>query len=160
MDDFNEIKNWTGNLNLTAEDSASNYEGADAISSKGTALTLQRMVDSIMADNLELNTRLSAIETKVTTMCAGLSRPQVKSRAEFPHESTIGDRYLRPAMHLDPKTTTRRDPDLFHGHNEHFFPLGRRTRDLKDQMIADQQEQRERTHEAVDDVEAYAEGQL
>lgn len=31
--------------------------------------------------------------------------------------------------------------------------------DLKDQMIADQQEQRERTHEAVDDVEAYVEGQ-
>jgi hypothetical protein len=31
--------------------------------------------------------------------------------------------------------------------------------DLKDQMIADQQERRERMHQAVDDLEVHAEGQ-
>lgn len=35
-----------------------------------------------------------------------------------------------------------------------------RTLDIKDRMIEEQQELRERTHEAVDDIESYVEGQL
>lgn len=38
------------------------------------------------------------------------------------------------------------------------FPVVR-TRDYKDRMIEEQQDQRERTHEAVDYIEAYVEGQ-
>ncbi|KAJ5626353.1 hypothetical protein N7510_002662 [Penicillium lagena] len=155
MDDFSEIKKAVVDLNLTAKDSAFNHGETDAIGSTETALTLQRVVNTLMADNLELHNRLSAIEAKITTMYAEFSR------AEFLHESndTTRDRCIRPAMHLDPKTTPKRDPDVSHGHTERFSSLGLRTRDLKDQMIADQQERRERTHEAVDDVEAYAKGQ-
>ncbi|KAJ5433515.1 uncharacterized protein N7458_012671 [Penicillium daleae] len=107
-------------------------------SSLTTGLNLEGLVHALLSNNIELDKRLSAVEAKVMTI--DLTKPGERSNAALIHENTAGDRQSDQAIPGRVRVV--------------------RTRDIKDLIIEEQQEWRERTHDAVEDVEVYVEGQL
>jgi len=113
MDDFSEIERVVGDIGLDDEDAAYNYEGATEISGANLLSILQKRVESLTSENIELNRRLSMVEAKTTAMYAEFVKPKERSRVEFPNENTIRDKYVRPVMNLDDMPPARRDSDSY-----------------------------------------------
>jgi hypothetical protein len=155
MNNFSEIGQAVGDINLAMEGNSRNFEEQAKISTPEAVPTLQATVDSLISDNVKLRERLSAIEAKLMTIDVEFNKLSEDSSIELPNKATVCEREKRLAMNQHAIGQTSELPDGNIDFSDSYFP---RTLDIKDRMIADQQERRERTHEAVDDVEIYAKG--
>lgn len=92
MDGSSGLEKNIGSISLAGEVSASNHNMATE-----TGIQILKFIDDLVSSKRDMEKRLSAIETKVTTMEAKLGEPQ-RNVSTLCEDSTIEDRYVKPVI--------------------------------------------------------------
>lgn len=96
-----ELEKVIRSVSRAKENSSSGYDTTTEGSSLGPIRIMEGLVHALLSNNMELDKRLSAVEAKVMTMGAGLTKPGARSNAALIHENTARDRYVNLMIKWD-----------------------------------------------------------
>jgi len=113
MSGYDEIERAIGDIDINADDDPSRYEGVNELTGTNMIAILQRRIELLTNENMQLSKRLDSIEAMTRAMYAEFMKTSERSRIDFPTENTLREKYAKPITSLESTPSTKNDSSSF-----------------------------------------------